>query len=140
MLTRTPAFLLVLVSIAAAGANAGTQSRQLPARKQACSMMASVISVRIVDATGKPVTDAIVRLTRLRDGKSLGTAHEMIVGSGEFEILESSAINSIPARGERIRVVARAGHRTATAVMRIGRDPTGCRLAILSGPATITLK
>ena len=103
-------------------------------------MIASVISTRIVDSAGKPVTDATVRLTRLRDGKSLGAAHEMIVGSGEFEILESSAINSIPVRGERIRLVARAGRRTATAVMRIGRDPTGCRLAILSGPAVITLK
>ena len=112
----------------------------MPTGKQVCSMIASVISIRVVDTGGHPVPNATVRITRLRNGKFLGDAQEMGGGSGEFAIVESSAISWVGPHGERIRVAARAGSKAAVGVVRVGRDPTGCRLAKVGGPDVLTLK
>jgi hypothetical protein len=78
-------------------------------------------------------------MTRLRDGISLGKATEMRAGLGEFALLESDALQWIAAKGDRIRVRARAGKRTASAVIVVGRDGSGCRITKLSGPDVLTL-
>lgn len=115
------------------------QSAPLP-NKPACSPTASVVSILVHNAAGSPVPGATVVMTRLRDGKSLGQAVEMRKGLGEFALLESDALQWIAPKGDRIRVRARAGKRTASAVIVVGRDASGCRIVRLSGPAVLTLK
>ncbi|CAN5575032.1 hypothetical protein BH09GEM1_BH09GEM1_31790 [soil metagenome] len=129
--------LLVLLPFVA---KAQAKTLPMPRGNKVCSMMASVISVKVLDARGRIVPDVTVRMTRLRDGKSLGKAPEMGGGTAEFEIVESTALSWIAPGGDRIRLVARAGSKRATAVVRVGRDPSGCRLAKLAGPDTLTLK
>ena len=114
------------------------QAKQVP-NPPACSPTASIVSILVRDRAGAAVRGATVDMVRIRDGKSLGAATEMRAGSGEFLLLESDALQWIGASGARIRVRARAGRRSATAVIRVGRDASGCRIVILSGPAILTL-
>jgi hypothetical protein len=140
MARRVSSIIAGLTALAVLSSASVAQSAQVPRVTQACSMLASIISVRIVDRAGRPVRDATVRMTRLRDGKALGLAQEMARGSGEFEIVESSAISGIAPHGDRIRLLVRAGSRSSVATVRIGRDPSGCRLQKLSGPDVVILE
>ena len=99
-----------------------------------------VVSILVRDAAGNAVPGTSVTMIRLRDGKSLGKATEMRKGSGEFALLESDALRWIAATGSRIRLRVRAGNHTATTVIRVGRDASGCRITKLSGPDVITIK
>ena len=108
--------------------------------KPACSPVLSVVSILVRDAEGNAVPGTTVTMIRLRDGKSLGKATEMRKGSGEFALLESDALRWIAATGSRIRLRVRAGNHTVTAVIRVGRDASGCRITKLSGPDVITVK
>ena len=110
------------------------------AHRPACSPTASVVSMLVRDAAGHPIPGTTVGMTRLRDGKSLGRATEMRAGSGEFALLESDALQWIALKGDRIRVRARAGRRTASGVIVVGRDASGCRIVRQSGPEVLTLK
>jgi hypothetical protein len=113
------------------------QSAQPP---RVCSPIASVVTVRVVDAAGKPVSGVTVRITRVRDKLSLGTSGEMGTGSGEFAVLESSALRWLAADGDRIEVAVSKGDKATKAELLIGRDSTTCRIARLSGPEIIVLK
>jgi hypothetical protein len=115
------------------------QSLPLPS-KAACAPVASLVSILVRDAAGNPIAGTTVDMTRLRDGKSLGNATEMRAGRGEFALLESDALQWIAAKGDRIRVRARAGKRSATTVIVVGRDASGCRITRLSGSSVLTLK
>ncbi len=131
--------LLYAMTIPADGRAQAAQSLPLP-NKPACSPAASVVSILVRDASRKPVPGTTVEMIRLRDGKSLGKATEMRAGLGEFALLEDDALQWIAAKGDRIRVRARAGTRRASVVIVVGRDASGCRIARLSGPAVVTLK
>lgn len=120
------------------GAQSKDQVAQLP--KSACSPVLSVVSIRIVDAAGEPIRNATVELTRMRDGKNLGRAVAMSGSSGDFQVVESTALAWIAPRGDRIRVVARASGKRATAIVRVGRDLDGCRLVRISGPDVLSVK
>lgn len=105
-----------------------------------CSPVASVVAIKVVDADGKPVSGATVRMTRVRDKESLGTALEMGKGSGQYALLESGALQWIGPDGDRVQLVIAHEKLTATQEIRVGRDKTTCRIALLSGPTSITLK
>jgi hypothetical protein len=132
---------LLLLAAALAGAQAPPQPglKKLPRPVPVCSMRASVVSIRILDAAGKPISGATVRATRLRDGQSLGKAEEMGGGSGEFQFVESPALAWIAAGGDRIRLVASARGKSAKTTVRVGRGPFGCRLVKRSGPDALRL-
>ena len=141
MSPRLTSSVALLLSLGISMTSASQQPQALPLpNKPACSPSASVVSIRVRDRQGKAVKGTTVDMVRLRDGKSLGTAAEMGAGSGEFGLFESVALQWISSKGERIRVRARAGRRSATAIIRVGRDATGCRIAKLSGPDVLTLK
>lgn len=117
------------------------QTQRIPsASRPTCAPVASVVSILVRDVAGKPIAGTTVEMTRLRDGRSLGTATEMRPGQGEFVLMESDALSWIAAKGDRIRVRARAGKQTATAVIVVGRDASGCRITRLSGPSVLTVK
>ena len=131
--------VLLLMNFPSESSAQSLQSAPLP-NKPACSPTASVVSILLRDAAGKPVAGATIEMTRVRDRTSLGKAVEMRSGSGEFALLESDALTWVHAKGDSVRLRARAGARSATAVVVVGRDPTGCRIVRLSGPDVMTLK
>lgn len=113
-------------------------TRQPPAR--VCASVASVVSLRVVDARGAAVTGATIAVTRAQTGKALtAAAAEMGKGSGEYALLEDDALQWLAPAGETIRVAVSKGTRSVRADLTIGRDPSGCRIARLSGPHTVTL-
>lgn len=145
-----PAFTLVVAMNTpdgdqrSAGPDAGaeiaveTTAQAQPAR--VCSQSAWVVAINVVDAAGKPIPGVTVTMTRLRDKKSLGNATEMRPGLSEFVLFQSDALQWLAPKGDRIRLRVTAGARTTTAVIVVGRDPTGCKVVQLSGPGVITLK
>ncbi len=118
-----------------------TTSRQaMKAGAKRCAMSASVVAIRVVDAAGRPVPGVTISMVRMRDSSALGNATEMSAAQGDFALFESDALRWVATKGERIQLRVRAGVRSATAVISVGPDPTGCHLVRLAGPDVITLR
>jgi hypothetical protein len=131
---------LLLSVLSREGQAQSTTQGTRPPNATNCSLMATVVAVQVVDTAGVPVGRATIAMTRLRDSASLGTAGEMGAGSGQYALLESSALQWIAPAGDRIRLTISAGARAMTTVIVVGRDASGCGITMRSGPQRIVFR
>ena len=130
---------MVLMLIAAVRLRAqGATTAKMPSGEKICDMSAWVVAIRLVDASGAPVSDASIAVRRRSTGAMLPRAESM-GGSGDYRILEGGDLPDLRAAGERFDVTFRKGTRSRTVRLRIGQDSTGCRIALLAGPTKVQL-
>jgi hypothetical protein len=123
---------------ASLGAQDTTVTR-LPKPMKSCGGPLAVILIAVVDAKGTPVTDAKLDVKRERDAKVLTGNLGGLSPSGEYMIMDDTALPLVPAEGARFVVRARRGKETGSAVLRIGRSPNGCHVRRLGDAQKIVL-
>ena len=123
---------------AALGAQ-GTPMKTLPKKPTTSCGPLALIMVTVVDSKGAPVTDAKIHVKRQRDGKQLpGTMTDMSP-SGEYVVMDDSALPLVAAAGAPFIVRVTRGKQVASTVLRIGRTPDGCHVMRLSAEAKLVL-
>jgi hypothetical protein len=131
--------MLAISAHASLGAQDTTVTR-LPKPTKSCGGPLAVILVAVVDAKGTPVTDAKIEIKRQRDGKVLTGNPAGLSPSGEYMIMDDSALPLVPAEGARFVVRAQRGNETGSAVLQIGRSPNGCHVRRLGDTQKIVLR
>ena len=130
---------IVAISVPAALGAQGTPVKSLPNKPTTSCGPLALIMVTVVDSKGAPVTDAKIRVKRQRDGKVLpGTTTDMSP-SGEYVVMDDSALPLVPARGAPFVVRVTRGKQVASTVLRIGRTPNGCHVMRLSAEAKLVI-
>ena len=124
-----------LVCLSALGS--GSALAQLPAPVM-CTMSASVVALKVVDARGQPVDGAQVVLRRLSTGQTVPTAAWM--GSqGDYKLLEDADLPDLRAAGEDFEVRLSKDGRSRVLTLRIGMDAQGCHITVLKGERRVVL-
>ena len=130
--------LSLLVVTAAPVAAQGATSARLPAGTRICDMSARVVAMRLVDAAGAPVADAMIRVRRIRTRTVLPRPASM-GESGDYRIAEDGDLRDLRAGGEPFDVTFRKGGRSRTVRLVLGMDAAGCHVTLVRGPTTVTL-
>jgi hypothetical protein len=126
MHVRNALMATILAISAQEAVDAQELRKTVPKATMSCGPLA-LIMVTVVDARGAPVTDAAIDVKRERDGKALpGTTD--ISPTGDYIIMDDSALPLVPADGGRFIVRAMRGKQTASIVVSIGRTPDGCHV------------
>jgi hypothetical protein len=131
--------MIVAIGVPAALGAQGAPLKPLPAKPTMSCGPLALIMVTVVDSKGAPVTDAKVDVKRQRDGKVVpGTMTDMSP-SGEYVVMDDSALPLVPAAGAPFVVRVTRGKQVASTVLRIGRTPDGCHVARLGAEAKLVL-
>ncbi len=128
---------LLLVAAAPLVAQRAPTAR-IPEGQRICDMSARIVAVRLVDRAGAPISDASIRVRRIRT-RSLLERAESMGESGDYRIVEDGDLRDLRPAGEPFDVTFRKGTRSRTVRLLLGSDPAGCHVALLRGPTTIRL-
>lgn len=129
--------LMFAVSAVQAAAQRPTNVR-LPSTAQICDMSARAIVIRLVDASGSPVSDAQIAVRRVRTRTRLNRV-EALGSDGEYKILEDGTLSDLRRGGEPFDVTFTRGRQTRRVRIILGMDASGCHIALKSGPVRVTL-
>jgi len=126
---------------------------QTPAPQCVCTMSFAMVTISLVDAAGKPVSDARVRVRRVTTNTTRDVAEEL---PGMYTIADDMLRDSLRADGEAFEVSVRWKNRTRRVTVLVGtKDPTSqtapgtraatrpdcrCHVRRLSGPERIVLR
>ena len=130
---------IVAISVPAALAAQDPTVKRLPRKPTTSCGPLALIMVTVVDTKGAPVTNAKIDVKRQRDGKEVPGAMTDISPSGEYVVMDDSALPLVPAAGEKFVVRATRGKQTASAILRIGRTQNGCHVQRLSDDAKLVI-
>ena len=130
--------MLLMFSAATRLRAQGATTASLPSGGKICDMSARVVAIRLVDASGAPVSGASITVRRRSTGAML-TRAESMGGSGDYRILEGGDLPDLRAAGERFDVTFRKGTRTRTVRLQIGQDSARCQIKLLAGPTRVQL-
>jgi len=103
-----------------------------------CTMSASVVALKVVDAKGEPVKGAQLTLRRLSTGATLPFAGPM-GDQGDYKLLEDADLPDLRAEGEDFEVRLQKEARSRVLRLRIGKDVQRCHIRLLQGEARVTL-
>lgn len=103
-----------------------------------CTMSASVVALRVVDAQGHPVKGAQIQLRRLATGTWLPHAGPM-GDQGDYKLLEDADLPDLQRAGEDFEVRLQKDQRSRVLRLRIGMDRQGCHIQLLQGDARVVL-
>lgn len=130
------ALATLLVTVGPAGAQA--EAARPPASARICDMSIRVVTMRLVDRSGAPVSDAAVTLRRVRR-RSIVAGAESMGGGGDYKLIEDGVLRDLRPGGEPFDVTFARGGRRRTVRVVLGLDPGQCHVALKSGPTTVTL-
>jgi hypothetical protein len=119
-----------------AGAQATTVT--LPPNRQVCDMSMRIVSMRLVDAAGAPVSGATVAVRRVRTRIMLANA-EAMGSQGDYKIAEDGSIPGLRKGGEPFDVTFTKDGRSRRVRVILGMDPSGCHLTMKSSQNAVTL-
>jgi hypothetical protein len=129
-----------IAAVAAPGQGNQTRTAKLPAGK-VCDGSISLVSIRVVDAKGSPVNDAVIELRRVRDATLFVRIDNATGDRGDYALLDDSGLTKVAADGEPFDAEVSSRGRKAVARLTIGRRPPAkCHVALLAGPSIVTLK
>ena len=116
--------------------------RKLPVPGQrVCSASMTAVAVRVVDAAGAPVNDAVVELRRVAGDALVLTKNGAISDRGDYVLFDDSSAPTIKPRGEAFTVVATSRGRRAVVKLTLGfGDPDGCHVAVLAGEQKLVVR
>jgi len=126
---------LVAMTTSAACAQSATETR-LPAGTRVCDMSVRVVSIRLVDAAGAPVSGASIVVRRVRTRATLEHA-EAMGGQGDYKIIEDGELSDLRREGEPFDVSFTKGGRVRKVRLVIGQDAGGCHVLLKRGPASV---
>ena len=107
----------------------------------ACDGSLAVVAIRVVDAAGAPVNDAVVELKRVKDGTTIVRLEKSMSQRCDYPLIDDSGLSRVAADGEAFDAVVSSHGRKTVARLTIGRRPPGrCHVALLAGPSVVTLK
>jgi hypothetical protein len=120
-----------------AGAQAPTTAT-LPPTRQVCDMSLRIVSMRLVDANGAPVSGATVAVRRVRTRIMIANA-EAMGGQGDYKIAEDGSIPDLRKGGEPFDVTFTKDGRSRRVRVIIGTDASGCHVAMKSSQRPVTM-
>ena len=138
--TATPATPAARATPPAASPDTQARTATLPPAT-ACDGSLAVVAIRVVDAAGAPVNDAVIELKRVKDGTTFVRVEKSMSQRGDYPLIDDSGLSRVAADGEAFDAVVSSHGRKTVARLTIGRRPPGrCHVALLAGPSVVTLK
>ena len=139
---RVPVAVAPAVPAEPVATNQGKQAKTavLPPAK-ACDGSLAVVTIRVVDAAGAPVNDAVIELKRVKDATVLVRLEKAMGTRGDYPLIDDSALARVAPDGEPFDAEISARGKKTVARLTIGRRPPArCHVALLAGPSIVTLK
>jgi hypothetical protein len=128
-------WMCAFVGMSATGGQSAT-SKPLPPASRICDMSMRLVSLRLVDASGAPVSGASITVRRVRTRTMLANA-EAMGGQGDYKVLEDGMLKDLRHNGEPFDVTFAKDGRTRRVRIRLGMDAGGCHVMLKSGPTRI---
>ena len=141
---RSLALLAVVAApmVAQSASDATTARRPTTGTPRICDMSLRIVTMRLVDGAGQPITDATVTLRRPGGSRRGGASLDGVAGAmtqGDYKIAEDGTIADLRAGGEPFDVVFVRGGQTKRVRVRLGKDRSQCHVALLAGPAVVRM-
>ena len=131
---------IVAISVPVALGAQGTPVKPLQTKPMMSCGPLALIMVKVVDSKGAPVTDAKIGIKRQRDRKTVPVATTDTSPTGEYVVVDDSALPFVPAAGASFVIRVSRGKQVTSAIWRMGRTPDGCHVVRLSGDAKLVLR
>lgn len=122
-ISRTTVLLALLSSVAVAQKPAQVR---IPAGTRVCDMSARVLTLRVRDRRGAPVSGAAITVTRVASGAAVERIEAL--SDGEYKLVEDGSLTGLRSAGEPFDVRLTSNGRTRRYRLTIGLTTDGCHV------------
>jgi len=122
----------LLVSVASVAFGQG-----VPSAERVCDMSMRSVTMRLLDRTGKAVSDAAILVRRVHRRTLVPTAAAL--GNGRYTVIEDGTLPDLRPGGEPFDVTFRRDDRMQRVRLIIGMDAARCHVALKGGRTTVRL-